>query len=141
MEDKKVELPQDPVPFREISFLIPKELIKEFRDDIRVVIRHPWVVGIPIPERLKPDVLKGIRDFDVIVTPKYKNVGLPQDPVPFREISFQIPKEFIEEFREEARVVVRHPWVVGIPIPERLKPDVLKGIKDFEAIVTPRYLG
>ncbi len=139
MEAKKVNIPQDPVPLREISFRIPKELIEEFGEEARVVIRHPWVIGIPIPERIKPDVLKGIRDFEVIATPKFKNVALPQDPVPLREISFRIPKELIEEFREEARVVIRHPWVVGIPIPELLKPDVLKGIRDFDAIVTPMY--
>ncbi len=76
MTDKKVELPLDPDPalrgatIGEISFRIPKELIEEFGDEARVVIRHPWVVGIPIPERLKPEILKGVRDFDVIVTPK-----------------------------------------------------------------------
>ncbi len=56
----------------EISFRIPEELVKEFGKELRVVIRHPWTIGIPVPERLlKPDVLKGLlKDFDVIMTPK-----------------------------------------------------------------------
>jgi hypothetical protein len=53
-----------------ISFRIPEELIKEFGRDLRIVIRNPWVVGIPIPERLRPELLKGLKDFDVIITPK-----------------------------------------------------------------------
>jgi|GEM_PF-1929489 len=55
---------------KEISFLIPEVLIKEFAKELRVVIRHPWIVGIPVPERLKPEVLRGLKDFDIIITPK-----------------------------------------------------------------------
>lgn len=57
----------------EISFRIPEELIKEFGKELRVVIRHPWIVGIPIPERLlKSEVFKGLlkEEFDVLITPK-----------------------------------------------------------------------
>jgi len=59
----------------EISFRIPEELVKEFSKDLRVVIRHPWVVGIPVPERLlKIEALKEIiKDFDVIITPRQLN--------------------------------------------------------------------
>ena len=54
----------------EISFQIPEVLIKEFAKELRVVIRHPWIVGIPVPERLRPEVIKGLKDFDVMITPK-----------------------------------------------------------------------
>ena len=55
---------------REVSFQIPEPLVKEFAKELRIVIRHPWIIGIPIPERLRPDVLKDLRDMDVIITPK-----------------------------------------------------------------------
>jgi len=57
----------------EISFRIPEELIKEFGKELRVVIRHPWINGIPIPERLlNSEVLKGLlkEEFDVFIAPK-----------------------------------------------------------------------
>ncbi|MCL4537306.1 MAG: hypothetical protein M1610_06930 [Nitrospirae bacterium] len=66
--EKKISLGKG----EEISFRIPEELVKEFGKDLRVVIRHPWVVGIPVPERLlKLEALKGLlKDFDVVITPK-----------------------------------------------------------------------
>lgn len=54
----------------EISFQIPEVLIKEFAKELRVVIKHPWIIGIPVPERLRPEVLKGLKDFDIMITPK-----------------------------------------------------------------------
>ena len=35
-------------------------------------------------------------------------------------LSFKIPPELLKEFAAEARVVVRHPWIIGIPVPEKL---------------------
>jgi len=56
----------------EISFRIPEELVREFGKELRVVIRHPWIVGIPVPERLlKLEALKRVlKDFDIMITPK-----------------------------------------------------------------------
>jgi hypothetical protein len=34
-----------------LEFKIPVELMREFELDQRVVIKHPWVIGIPAPER------------------------------------------------------------------------------------------
>jgi len=78
----------------------------------------------------------------MIVDTKVKSdpVACPQDPISVREISFRIPIELVKEFGEETRIVIRHPWLIGIPIPERLRPEILKGIKDFEAIIVPRQL-
>jgi hypothetical protein len=78
----------------------------------------------------------------MIVDTKVKSdpVAFSQDPISVREISFRIPIELVKEFGEETRIVIRHPWLIGIPIPERLRPEILKGIKDFEAIIVPRQL-
>jgi len=60
------------IPVEEISFVIPADLLREFEKEIRIVIRHPWVVGIPAPEVLlrKPDVLLELKQFDVMLVPR-----------------------------------------------------------------------
>ncbi len=65
----------NPLPFGgEITIRIPEDLSREFGKELRVVIRHPWLVGIPIPERLlKPEVLKALsKEFDVVAAPKQR---------------------------------------------------------------------
>jgi len=64
-----VPLPERPLA---LDIKIPVELLREFEKEVRIVIRHPWVVGIPIPEKLlKPDLLKKLgKDLDIIITPK-----------------------------------------------------------------------
>jgi len=56
----------------ELSIRIPVELLREFDQEIRIVVRHPWVIGIPVPEALlKPELLKKLRnDFDVMLVPR-----------------------------------------------------------------------
>jgi hypothetical protein len=55
-----------------LSFQIPEVLAKEFASELRIVIKHPWVIGIPVPERLlKAEVFKDvIKDCEIIITPK-----------------------------------------------------------------------
>jgi len=55
-----------------IPIEIPDEMVKEFRDELRIVVKHPWVVGIPVPERLlKPDLIRRLRgNFEVVLTPQ-----------------------------------------------------------------------
>ena len=57
---------------RDMAIKIPVELLKEFKKDIRVVVRWPWLIGIPIPEALlKPEILQQFREeFDVMLVPK-----------------------------------------------------------------------
>ncbi len=57
---------------KDIVIEIPPELMKEFRGELRVVVKHPWTIGIPVPERLlTSDALKALtKNFDVILTPK-----------------------------------------------------------------------
>ena len=56
----------------ELSIRIPVELLREFDQEIRIVVKHPWVIGIPVPEALlKPELLKKLRnDFDVMLVPR-----------------------------------------------------------------------
>lgn len=124
----------------EVSFAIPEVLAKEFAKDLRVVIRHPWIVGIPVPERLCPEVFKNRDDFEILITPYQATRALNVETVvPFQgEMSFRIPEVYAKEFARDLRVVIRHPWIVGIPIPERLRVDVLKGLKELEVIAVPR---
>jgi hypothetical protein len=50
---------------------IPEAMAKEFAADLRVVVRWPWVIGIPVPERLmKAELLKSMKNFEVIATPR-----------------------------------------------------------------------
>lgn len=65
---KKVGLPKGET----ITIRIPEELIKEFGRDLRIVVRHPWVVGIPVPDRfIRPQELRRFRKaYDLILTPK-----------------------------------------------------------------------
>ncbi len=57
-----------PLPEKPISIEIPIKLLKEFKKDLRVVVRHPWIIGIPIPERmLKLDALKNLKGLDVML--------------------------------------------------------------------------
>ena len=57
---------------RDVAIKIPADLLKEFKRDIRVVVKWPWLIGIPIPEvLLKPEILQQFRDeYDVMLVPK-----------------------------------------------------------------------
>lgn len=51
-----------------MEFKVPVELLREFEIDPRIVVRHPWVVGIPVPEFLiKEELLERARKFDMEV--------------------------------------------------------------------------
>ena len=66
-------------------------------------------------------------------------------PLPERPVSVEIPIEFLEEFREDARIVIRHPWVVGLPVPELLLKKLIENpesyrklTEKFEVMLIPR---
>ena len=66
-----------PTPEKPISLKIPVDLLREFQKDPRIVIRHPWVVGIPVPEVFiskiakNPALYRKIRkEFDIMLVPK-----------------------------------------------------------------------
>jgi hypothetical protein len=56
----------------DISIRIPVDLLKQFEEEVRIVIRHPWVIGIPVPEvLLKPELLKTLKEhMDIMLVPK-----------------------------------------------------------------------
>ena len=53
-----------------ISFRIPPELFREFKNDVRIVVKYPWLIGMPVPFALRPDALKNLPGFDVFIVPK-----------------------------------------------------------------------
>ena len=56
----------------DIAIKIPVDLLKEFKRDVRVVVRWPWLIGIPIPEvLLKPEILQQFKEeYEVMLVPK-----------------------------------------------------------------------
>jgi hypothetical protein len=59
-----------PTPDRPVQVTIPKELLKEFGDDMRFIV-GPWPQGIPVPDRmLDPKILGRLKDFDVMLVPR-----------------------------------------------------------------------
>ena len=62
-----------PTPEKPLSVEIPISLLKEFERDARIVIRHPWIIGIPVLDVLiKPELGKKIdtNGFEVMIIPK-----------------------------------------------------------------------
>ena len=55
--------------------IITKETIlrlERLEKDVRIVFRHPWIIGIPVPEKfLKPEIIQLLRasDYEIILTP------------------------------------------------------------------------
>ncbi|MBK8985693.1 MAG: hypothetical protein IPM39_06370 [Chloroflexi bacterium] len=60
------------LPTGEFTFTIPADLLKEFKNEVRIVIRHPWVIGIPAPDFLfkDPSMLARLEQFEVMLVPK-----------------------------------------------------------------------
>jgi len=56
----------------DVAIKIPVDLLKEFKRDVRVVVRWPWLIGIPIPEvLLKPEIIQQFREeYDIMLVPK-----------------------------------------------------------------------
>ena len=62
-------------PQLSLEFSIPLDLLQEFERVPRIIVRWPWVVGIPVPEiLLKPEWLKRIdaAGFDVMLVPRQR---------------------------------------------------------------------
>ena len=66
-------------------------------------------------------------------------------PTPEKPISIEIPVIYLREFEKDLRIVIRHPWVVGMPVPEVLLKRLLKDpntyrelTKKFEIMLIPR---
>lgn len=65
-------------PTPDLKLTVPVELLREFRIDPRIVVRHPWIIGIPAPELIaRPEVLKQLSaaGYDVMLVPKQQLQG------------------------------------------------------------------
>lgn len=62
----------DRMELSNVAIKIPVDLLKEFKRDVRIVVRWPWLIGIPIPEALlKPEIINQFREeYDVMLVPK-----------------------------------------------------------------------
>jgi hypothetical protein len=59
-----------PVGGKEVSFRIPEILIKEFGNDLRIVL-GPGSIGILVfPERLIPGAFKEVKGFRLVFVPE-----------------------------------------------------------------------
>ena len=62
-------------------------------------------------------------------------------PTPEQPVTIEIPPGLVKEFGKEARIVVRYPWPVGIPVPDRmLRAELIEGLKgtDLEVMIVPK---
>jgi len=56
----------------DFAFPIPVDLLVEFKQTPRLVIKWPWIIGIPVPDFLiNQDLVKRVRDmgFEVMLVP------------------------------------------------------------------------
>ena len=77
MTDGSIKIDTVPLPERPILIEIPVKLLREFEEEARVVIRHPWVVGLPLPEIMLRKLLKDPNDFKDL-TEKFDIMLIPR---------------------------------------------------------------
>ncbi len=124
---------------------IPPKLLAEFQDEVRIVVRHPWPIGIPVPDRMLSrgllNAMKGT-ELAAMMVPAGSRPLPMIDTVPFpdKPLLIEIPAKFLAEFEKDARVVVRHPWLIGIPVPnwmlDRGLVNAMRGT-GFEVMAIP----
>jgi hypothetical protein len=70
-EKASVMIDTVPLPERLMTVDIPKDLLQEFQEDLRFIVKYPWPIGIPVPDRmLDPKILGRLKDFDVMLVPR-----------------------------------------------------------------------
>lgn len=77
MDKGSIMIDTVPLPEKPLRFDIPIDLISEFEVDARIIIRHPWVIGIPVPLLMLDRIRKNkrnyralLRKFDLMLVPK-----------------------------------------------------------------------
>jgi hypothetical protein len=56
-----------------LTFTIPVDLVKQFQKDVRVIIKFPGLIGVPIPDIfLNKDILnrEALREFEPMLVPR-----------------------------------------------------------------------
>jgi len=68
---------------------------------------------------------------------EYQAVKIPE------KLDFAIPKELLEQYEKEVRIVVRFPWIIGIPVPDYLlkRIEILSKVKEFDLMFVPKEMG
>jgi hypothetical protein len=133
-----------PTPEMPVSVEIPPKLLAEFRNEVRIVVRHPWPIGIPVPDRmLRRELLGAIRGAGLaaMMVPARSLPPIETIPLPERTTSIEIPAKLLAEFEKDARIVMRHPWLIGIPVPGRmLDRGLFNAIRGtgFEVMAVPK---
>lgn len=62
---------------------------------------------------------------------------------PPEELVFRIPKDLLVKFEVEPRIIVRWPWIIGIPIPDWLlqNPELMGlAAEEFEPMLLPKQM-
>jgi len=74
--------------------------------------------------------------------PRTSTKGIGTWPTPEKPLSIDIPAKLLAEFKEQPRFVLRHPWIVGIPVPWKMlvNEDFANKIKEagLEVMLVPR---
>lgn len=68
MENRQIFQPPSQIDFR-----IPNDLLKQYQGELRIVVRYPWIIGIPIPDWLlkNPELLgRAGEEFEPMLIPK-----------------------------------------------------------------------
>lgn len=78
--------------------------------------------------------------------PKKKtSVAIDTVPLPERPVSIEIPAELLQEFKKDARILFKYPYIIGIPVPlvllNKLKRNPAayrKLVNKFEIMLVPK---
>ncbi|MHC4743250.1 MAG: hypothetical protein ACYS8Z_15150 [Planctomycetota bacterium] len=68
---KSVAIGTWPTPEKPLVVKIPAKLIKEFKKDVRFVVRRGETQGIILPDNvLRPGIANRLRGFEIMLVPK-----------------------------------------------------------------------
>lgn len=71
LSKKSVAIGTWPTPEEPISVKIPATLLREFKKDVRFVVRRGETQGIILPDNLlRPGLVNQLKGFDIILVPK-----------------------------------------------------------------------
>jgi len=77
MKQDRVKIGTWPTPEKPVWIDIPIGLLKEFEKEARIIVRHPYIIGIPVPMlllekfRKDPRVFKNLTEkFDLMLVPR-----------------------------------------------------------------------
>ncbi len=79
------------------------------RTVLRIVTSHPWVSGIPsTPDRLKTSLLKGLKDYEVVLTLLPSGTGTSHSMFSAPNEKTVKPELLLKVFGKNSRVAVKY---------------------------------